>query len=137
MTPQGTAAEAKRVRRLTSSLIACLAAVVVPGASYFGFSQAFPKSEPSLLLVGLVSLLVWAGFGFVLGRYANALWVLFLALVSICVGVSENANYDARFHSYEHNLYPIEIVFFAILVMPGMLCGVVAARWIKSRAISN
>ena len=99
--------------------------MVVPAASYFVFSQAFPGREPSFPLVCLVSLIASALSGFVLGRYANPLWVLFLALVGICVGVIVNADYDFRFHGYEHNLFPIEIAFFAILVMPGMLCGVI------------
>ena len=130
-------AEAKSVSRLASPLITSLAALVVPAASYFVFSQAFRGREPSFPLVCLVSLIASALFGFVLGRYANPLLVLFLALVGICAGVIVNADYDARFHGYDHNLFPIEIVFFAILVMPGMLCGVIVARWIKSRTSSN
>ena len=82
-------------------------------------------------LIFLLSFVASVAFGFVLGRHASAVLILVLALVGICVGVVTNAEYDFALNGVDHNLFPIEIIFAAILILPGMLVGLVAAWRIK------
>jgi hypothetical protein len=126
---------------LWSGLIPTVTAAVVPATYWFILAQLFPvggRAPIPLIVLSLLATVAFSfAFGFALGGRASAILLALAAFVGICVGVIASANYDFEINHIDHNLYPFEIVVAAILIMPGMLCGL-AMRAIKKRAaVSN
>ena len=116
--------------------LAYLLAGADPPAFYIAMSQLFPSSgsEPGIyvFLVLLALVLANAVLGFAVGG-ANPALIAFSAFAGICFGITANAFYDLSFNNRDHNLFPIEIVVFSILMIPSILAGMVVAWWIKPK----
>jgi hypothetical protein len=115
------------------SIIVYVLAGVVPAICLFALDQVFPIGgrEVALLPLFLFSFIASAAFGFVLGDRGSAFLIALFVLVGICLGVIAAAAYDLAAHGIDHNLFPIEIIFDAFLVMPGMLSGLATAWWVR------
>jgi hypothetical protein len=118
------------------SIVVYVLAGVVPAISYIALGgQLFSIGGREIALGPrfLFSFIASAAFGFVLGGRGSAFLIVFFALVGICVGVIANAAYDFDAHGIDHNLFGIEIIVDAILVVPGMLCGLATAWFNRVR----
>jgi hypothetical protein len=66
--------------------------------------------------------------GLALGLFTRPLWPMVLfGFAGISAAVVAYAFYDFSVNHIEHNLFPIEILILAILLMPGLVVGVTSA----------
>lgn len=117
--------------------LAYLLAAAGPATFYIVMSQLFPASGPEpgiyVFLELLAIVVANAVLGFAVGGQANPVLIAFFAFVGICFGVTANAFYDLSVNHRDHNLFPIEIVVFSILMIPSIVVGMVVGWWIRPK----
>lgn len=107
---------------------------LVTGAFVLGLACMFPIGgpDPPLRSLFLTSFIAMAAGGVALGCRRQPIWSTALfGLLGIVAGVMANATYDLLVNHIDHNLFPLELVIDAFLLMPGLMLGVASAVAVK------